>query len=105
MPGLWGRIVKNVLAPAPDPRGLPDAADSSADGLLARVRGSLAELAELRTHIGEGNPALADVAREEAALRGVEQRLRAQLEELRTRELLAEARLRAAEAQVRAGEA
>ena len=92
-----------LLAPAEDPRrgaadstGLPDA-----EALLAELRRSRGELAQLRAQIegrDSGNPIAQDLAEEERELLEAEQSLLLSLDERRARAAL----LRAADARVRA---
>ena len=93
----------NLLAPAEDPRrgaagsaGLPDT-----EALLAELRRSRGELAQLRGQIEERdslNPIAADLAEEERELLEAEQSLLLSVDERRARAAL----LRAADARVRA---
>ena len=94
----------NLLAPAEDPRrGAADSASlPDAEALLAELRRSRGELAQLRAQIEEravcSNPIAADLAEEEHELLEAEQSLLESLDERRARAAL----LRAAEARLRA---
>jgi uncharacterized protein YydD (DUF2326 family) len=93
----------NLLAPAEDPRR--DAADSAsvpdAEALLAELRRSRGELAQLREQIEDRdlqNPIAHDLAEEERELLEAEQALLSSVDERRARAAL----LRAADARMRA---
>jgi uncharacterized protein YydD (DUF2326 family) len=93
----------NLLAPAEDPRrGAADSASlPDTEALLAELRRSRGELAQLRGQIEERdsrNPIAADLAEEERELLEAEQSLLLSLDERRARAAL----LRAADARVRA---
>jgi uncharacterized protein YydD (DUF2326 family) len=93
----------SLLAPAEDPRrGAADSASlPDAEALLAELRRSRGELAQLRAQIEErdyGNPIAQDLAEEERELLEAEQSLLLSLDERRARAAL----LRAADARVRA---
>ena len=94
----------NLLAPAEDPRrGAADSASlPDAEALLAELRRSRGELAQLRAQIEEravsSNPIAADLAEEEHELLEAEHSLLQSLDERRARAAL----LRAAEARLRA---
>jgi uncharacterized protein YydD (DUF2326 family) len=94
----------SLLAPAEDPRrGAADSASvPDAETLLAELRRSRSELAQLRAQIEErttlANPIATDLAEEEHELLEAEQSLLLSLDERRARAAL----LRAADARVRA---
>ncbi len=94
----------SLLAPAEDPRrGAADSASlPDSEALLAELRRSRAELAQLRAQIEERalphSPIAADLAEEEHELFEAEQSLLLSLDERRARAAL----LRAADARVRA---
>jgi hypothetical protein len=99
------RWLGNLLAPADDPRrGVADAARSpDPETLLAALRRSRAELAQLRSQLAEragADRVVAELAEEERALLEAEENLLLSLDERRARDALLKARRRATEAEL-----
>jgi uncharacterized protein YydD (DUF2326 family) len=101
------RWLGKLLAPAEDPRA--NAADSvgvpDTQALLAELRRSRGELAQLRAQIENRDPqsqVAGELAEEERELIEAEQHLLRSVDEQRARAALLTARLHAADAQIRA---
>ena len=90
----------SLLSPAEDPRRSAPAVHSDPESLLAEVRRSRAELAQVRSSLRHESSLAADLANEEAELLEVERNLLASMDERRAQEALLRARRRATEAEL-----
>lgn len=99
------RWLGSLLAPADDPRrGVADEAKSpDPETLLASLRRSRVELADLRAHLADragASRVAQELLAEEQSLREAEDNLLLSLDERRAREALLQARRRATEAEL-----